>query len=633
MQTPIYQFSSSRVPDSLPRRVTSPAESQFDQQDSGFEVSAAKGDMTGLQEAAEISYNKRARLSGAEGVIDLVDDAHAVDMYVGRDEDEDEEQGHSSQSEVSKVTNAESSTRKKKSIVWQYFSKVEVNERGLKVSKVRCSICGTLLPDSSTTKSGSSTGKYRQHLKTHMIQNSTHSRQSIFDVGELFNRRPNTPSVIPTSSNITALVEANIVKWMVATGKPFTEVESEYFQAIFKCIPGVDPLFKSASTATTRILELYMEQKSQLRSELATTAISVSISIDGWTSPTKCANVCDYRALDYGRMGTPRSCFAYCRIKRKSHWNVAVTSDNASNNAALIQRLERSLVPNLVSFSEDSADELSDSEITFNSEVDEHELEPNSSIPAKSDDNSLRAIVCAVAVEDHNMDGEKNVPNPASVPNQILFRGSASWIRCLAHSLNLVVKEVLNGLGFRVAQNVDNDDVEILEPSTIVSKIRRAAKSIANQPKSREAWFKLLTKFGLNSKVIPYDVSTRWNSTYYMIKAAHEMKRPYERFAAETMSSCSLNRDEWQVVGELQEILGRFERWMLMASANNTISSMWPILRSMDVFFRILPELDNVDGGPYSPNCTRALLAGKAKFEEYHERYLCLDLYETAMSL
>ncbi|KAK9318912.1 hypothetical protein V1517DRAFT_334253 [Lipomyces orientalis] len=186
-------------------------------------------------------------------------------------------------------TNAENSTRKKKSIVWQYFSKVEVKDRGVKVSNVRCSICGTLLPDSSTTKSGSSTGKYRQHLKTHVIQNSTSSRQSIFGVGELFNRQPNTPPVLHTAANVTALVEANIVKWMVATGKPFIEVESEYFPTIFKGIPGVNPLFKSASTATSRILEVYMTQKSELRCELATTAISVSISVDGWTSPTRCA--------------------------------------------------------------------------------------------------------------------------------------------------------------------------------------------------------------------------------------------------------------------------------------------------------------------------------------------------------
>ncbi|KAK9492053.1 hypothetical protein V1508DRAFT_171872 [Lipomyces doorenjongii] len=34
---------------------------------------------------------------------------------------------------------------------------------------------------------------------------------------------------------------------------------------------------------------LYIAQKSELRCELATTAISVSISIDGWTSPTRCA--------------------------------------------------------------------------------------------------------------------------------------------------------------------------------------------------------------------------------------------------------------------------------------------------------------------------------------------------------
>ncbi|KAK9494340.1 hypothetical protein V1508DRAFT_437980 [Lipomyces doorenjongii] len=123
--------------------------------------------MNGSQGPSEISYNKRARLSDAERVTDL-DGAHDVDMYDGRDEEED----------------GQGRTR----TLRQYFSKVEVKNRGVKVSKVRCSICGSLLPDSSTTKSGSSTGKYRQHLKTHVIQNSTSSRQSIFNVGNILLR-------------------------------------------------------------------------------------------------------------------------------------------------------------------------------------------------------------------------------------------------------------------------------------------------------------------------------------------------------------------------------------------------------------------------------------------------------------
>ncbi|KAK9427231.1 hypothetical protein V1505DRAFT_396282 [Lipomyces doorenjongii] len=122
-------------------------------------------------------------------------------MYDGRDEDEDEdedkdedadkdEQEHCANvisgkklREAGNSTNAENSSRTKKSIVWQYFSKVEVKDRGVKGSN--------------------STGQYRQHLKTHVIQNSTSSRQSIFDVGELFNRRPDTPPVLHTATSVT----------------------------------------------------------------------------------------------------------------------------------------------------------------------------------------------------------------------------------------------------------------------------------------------------------------------------------------------------------------------------------------------------------------------------------------------
>ncbi|KAK9427226.1 hypothetical protein V1505DRAFT_288463, partial [Lipomyces doorenjongii] len=184
----------------------------------------------------------------------------------------------------------------------------------------------------------------------------------------------------------------------------FTEVESEYFQTIFKGIPGVNPLFKSASTATSLLLELYIAQKSELRCELATTAISVSISIDGWTSPTRCAAIVAHwitgeweareavlhiAELPGSHTGVALAqevltCLRFYDIKKKL---VAITSDNASNNAALVHKLERLLMPR-----------------------------------------------------------QRSVEKPAMVPNKILFRGQASWVRCLAHSLNLVVKEVLNGL-------------------------------------------------------------------------------------------------------------------------------------------------------------------------------------------
>ncbi|KAK9321352.1 hypothetical protein V1517DRAFT_176180 [Lipomyces orientalis] len=189
-----------------------------------------------------------------------------------------------------------------------------------------------------------------------MVKSSVVPRQSILDVGQLLKGAHSKVLSGSPSSDVTAIVGANIVKWMVATSKLFTEVESDYFRAIFKCIPGLSPLFKSASTATTRILELYMSQKSELKSELATTAIDVSICVDGWTSPTKSAMfaivahcvteewnareaVLHIAEVHGSHTGVALAeevlrCLQFYGITNKL---IAVTSDNASNNAVLMK--------------------------------------------------------------------------------------------------------------------------------------------------------------------------------------------------------------------------------------------------------------------------------------------------------
>ncbi|KAK9312706.1 hypothetical protein V1524DRAFT_410547 [Lipomyces starkeyi] len=137
------------------------------------------------------------------------------------------------QEHAKETKTTEASGRKNLSIVWQYFTKVEVKEKGMIVRKVRSIVCGALFADSSTNKSGGSTGKYRQHLMLHTVKNSAASRQSVLDVGQLLKGRLNKPVAAPTSFDVTAIVEANILKWMVATSKPFCRSRIRLFSRNF----------------------------------------------------------------------------------------------------------------------------------------------------------------------------------------------------------------------------------------------------------------------------------------------------------------------------------------------------------------------------------------------------------------
>jgi hypothetical protein len=102
------------------------------------------------------------------------------------------------------------------------------------------------------------------------------------------------------------------------------------------------------------------------------------------------------------------------------------------------------------------------------------------------------------------------------VENDHLNNGSFEadgHIRCFAHSLNLCVQRIYE------------------EMSSSIEKIREVVKSINRSSIKKEIFKDLLEKKKIESSEIRKrieglisDVSTRWNSTYAMLKRAIELK-------------------------------------------------------------------------------------------------------------
>ncbi len=69
---------------------------------------------------------------------------------------------------------------------------------------------------------------------------------------------------------------------------------------------------------------------------------------------------------------------------------------------------------------------------------------------------------------------------------------------------------------------------------TPVQKVRTLAIYISRSPQRVKYWCALCTTEGVSDKRIQPDVSTRWNSTYRMIKTAFEMKKIYNKFVSNT---------------------------------------------------------------------------------------------------
>jgi hypothetical protein len=71
-------------------------------------------------------------------------------------------------------------------------------------------------------------------------------------------------------------------------------------------------------------------------------------------------------------------------------------------------------------------------------------------------------------------------------------------------------------------------------------------------------WYEVLDELELDARMMPQDVSTRWNSMFDMLKFSIEYRRAIDVITAERtmkLRDYELGREEWKVAEELCEVL------------------------------------------------------------------------------
>lgn len=101
--------------------------------------------------------------------------------------------------------------------------------------------------------------------------------------------------------------------------------------------------------------------------------------------------------------------------------------------------------------------------------------------------------------------------------NCLLLGGSFMHVRCCCHVLNLIVR----------------DGMEELDNS--IDAIRNAVKYIRSSPARLDRFRKCAIREKVEHKggVVPLDVCTRWNSTYFMLDVAIKYRKAFSRLADE----------------------------------------------------------------------------------------------------
>ena len=193
---------------------------------------------------------------------------------------------------------------------------------------------------------------------------------------------------------------------VVQTRQPFTVVENPSFQAVFEAADVRLPI-KSADTLYNRIRDAFSQSRIKRKQDLAQSCSSIALSLDAWTSENQLPILGvighwitpDFEKrdvlLDFAEIQGPHSGqnLADCLLPMIHELEIApklltITGDNAGNNGTLCDLLHTELL------------------------------------------------------KDYEDEDE-----PLHLKPLMQFHGRRSFIRCLAHIINLVCKEILTALG------------------------------------------------------------------------------------------------------------------------------------------------------------------------------------------
>ena len=277
-------------------------------------------------------------------------------------------------------------------------------------------------------------------------------------------------------------LEKNLVNWVIGEDMAFSSIERPLFQKIINDIPGISLPFKSRNTLISRISSEFELDRTRLIEELATSSQTIALSLDGWTSNNDVPilavighwlsesfaykeAVLEFVEVEGAKTGENMGAIVLNLLKELNIETklLSITGDNASNNETLVDAVENGL---------------------------RDQFPPS--------------------------DNHTNTPR---------FQGQESYIRCLAHVLNLIVKKLLQTLksGNRTSAELAISQVENREylntTDPPLARLRVPALWISWTPERKSQWRNICRDNNLPATLIPYDVDTRGNSTYLMIEA------------------------------------------------------------------------------------------------------------------
>ncbi|KAJ6038636.1 hypothetical protein N7460_007353 [Penicillium canescens] len=487
--------------------------------------------------------------------------------------------------------------------IWGYFETTAIdcpwvikrtNKRRLVDREIRCmhvdEKTGTRCDwHTSDSQRQNTTSNMKTHLAKHGIYCPTSSIQPA-------KKGPDIRSFMGGKQSLThqEVLERNAIRWIVTDMKAFTTVESPEFQQMFRDIPGIEPPFTSRHTLRDRIMQEFAIQRTNLKNELTLTCKTIALSLDIWTSQNHLPilGIIGHWLTDE---------FEY--RERLLEFTELQGVHSGENLAIAVENMltELSLEDKLISITGDNAS-----------------------------NNEAMASELYFSLSDRPR-GADAMPAP-------LYRGLDSYIRCLAHVLNLIVKDILRNVGSgtmeqaQVACDCLQTGNSITDHSAI-GRLRVLALWINRSPQRRQKWKEICRLNNLPEKFVAYDVTTRWNSTFRMVDDGLKSRQQVNKFLNLQEELPPFTLQDWSRLEQIHTVLHKFSELTLFISKRNPQISL-----AVPIYYELHELLDDVtEGNGEFAKLDRDIIAavkeGMKKYEKYYSIMDDCDTYYTALVL
>ncbi|KAK9358803.1 glycosyl hydrolase family 49-domain-containing protein [Lipomyces starkeyi] len=224
----------------------------------------------------------------------------------------------------------------------------------------------------------------------------------------------------------------------------------------------------------------------------------------------------------------------------------------------------------------------------------------------------------------------------------VRFRGLDSYVRCLAHILNLIVQDILHALksgnagqASAMCDNLSNREPCSFEDQGVLARLRIVALWIDRSPQRRQKWKEVCKFLDLPDKFIEYDVETRWNSTFRMLSDGLHARTQINKLLqlqSDLPMPCYSDND-WAGLQQIHDILSKFNEFTLF------ISNKKPQIRLSDpIYYELHELLDDASerSGKFSAidkDIAAAVKNGLRKYKKYYTFMDAMDTYYTALIL